>query len=108
MSSSTNPTTVDILIIGAGPTGLGAAARLSQRSHPNWQLIEARDGPGGLAYTTTTPEGFMFDTGGHVIFSHYTFFDQLIDTARGGSGPEQVRRRMKKKMTMKFFPFSTL
>ena len=79
----------DILIIGAGPTGLGALARLSQQStSPNCHLIEARDGPGGLAYTTTTKEGFMFDTGGHVIFSHYTFFDELINTAVGGDGPE--------------------
>merc|ERR1719224_309671 len=29
----------------------------------------------------------MFDVGGHVIFSHYKYFDQLIDTAVG-TGPE--------------------
>ena len=84
---------IDILIIGAGPTGLGAAARLSQQGHTDWRLLEARDGPGGLAYTTTTPEGFMFDTGGHVIFSHYTFFDELIDAAVGGNGPEHWNTR---------------
>jgi hypothetical protein len=87
-SSSSISTHVDVLIIGSGPTGLGAAARLTQRKHSDWLLIEARDGPGGLAYTTTTPEGFMFDTGGHVIFSHYLFFDQLLDAAVGGSGAE--------------------
>ena len=30
-----------------------------------------------------TPEGFLYDMGGHVIFSHYDYFDQLIDTAVG-------------------------
>lgn len=38
---------------------------------------------GGLACTDTTPEGFLFDMGGHVIFSHYQYFDELIDTAVG-------------------------
>jgi hypothetical protein len=27
-----------------------------------------------------TPEGFLFDMGGHVIFSHYQYFDELLDT----------------------------
>ncbi len=34
-----------------------------------------------------TPEGFLFDMGGHVIFSHWDYFDQLIDSALG-AGPE--------------------
>ena len=37
--------------------------------------------PGGLAGTDTTSEGFLFDYGGHVIFSHYTYFDNVLDTA---------------------------
>ena len=36
---------------------------------------------GGLACTDETPEGFLFDMGGHVIFSHYAYFDDLLDTA---------------------------
>lgn len=30
-----------------------------------------------------TPEGFLFDMGGHVIFSHYQYFDELLDAALG-------------------------
>lgn len=41
------------------------------------------DEAGGLACTDVTPEGFLFDMGGHVIFSHYKYFDDLIDTAVG-------------------------
>ena len=28
-----------------------------------------------------TPEGFLFDMGGHVIFSHAAYFDALVDAA---------------------------
>lgn len=45
------------------------------------------DEAGGLACTDETPEGFLFDMGGHVIFSHYQYFDELLDTAVG-SGPD--------------------
>ena len=34
------PEKVSVLIVGAGPTGLGAATRLHQRSHPDWALID--------------------------------------------------------------------
>ncbi len=41
------------------------------------------DEAGGLACTDVTPEGFLFDMGGHVIFSHYRYFDELLDTSVG-------------------------
>ena len=74
---------VDILVIGAGPTGLGAASRLNQLKHDNWLLIDGAAEAGGLACSDTTKEGFFFDMGGHVIFSHYNYFDQLLDAAVG-------------------------
>ncbi|KAI9145790.1 UDP-galactopyranose mutase-like protein [Paraphysoderma sedebokerense] len=72
---------VEILIIGAGPTGLGAAKRLAQLNHQNWLLVDAFSEAGGLASTDVTPEGFLYDVGGHVIFSHYTYFDNVLDQA---------------------------
>ena len=33
---------------------------------------------GGSARTDMTLEGFLFDQGGHVVFSHSTYFDELI------------------------------
>ena len=36
-----------------------------------------------MACTDVTPEGFLFDMGGHVIFSHYQYFDGLIEEAVG-------------------------
>lgn len=46
-------------------------------------LVDAFQEAGGLACTDITSEGFLFDMGGHVIFSHYDYFDQLIDAAVG-------------------------
>ena len=76
----------DVLIIGSGPTGLGAAARIYQhachgRYNGNWLLFDAGEEAGGLACTDVTAEGFLFDMGGHVIFSHFDYFDELIDAA---------------------------
>lgn len=78
---------VGILILGSGPTGLGAATRLVQHGYSNWLMIDQAAEAGGLACTDVTPEGFLFDMGGHVIFSHWEYFDQLLNTALG-SGPE--------------------
>lgn len=72
---------VDVLIIGAGPTGLGAAKRLNQINGPSWLIVDSNETPGGLASTDVTPEGFLYDVGGHVIFSHYKYFDDCIDQA---------------------------
>ncbi|KAJ3207348.1 hypothetical protein HDU67_007528 [Dinochytrium kinnereticum] len=72
---------VDVLIIGAGPTGLGAAKRLDHIKYDSWLVVDAFEEPGGLASTDTTPEGFLFDVGGHVIFSHYKYFDNVLDEA---------------------------
>ena len=74
-----------IVIVGAGPTGLGAATRLHQlgADAPDWVLLEGEGGAGGLSMTDTTAEGFLFDMGGHVIFSHWQYFDDLLDHAYG-------------------------
>ncbi len=75
------PTEVDVLVIGAGPTGLGAAKRLHQLNLNSWALIDSAEEAGGLASTDVTKEGFLFDVGGHVIFSHYAYFDDAIQEA---------------------------
>jgi hypothetical protein len=31
---------VGVLVVGAGPTGLGAATRLNQLNHPSWLLVD--------------------------------------------------------------------
>jgi protoporphyrinogen oxidase len=77
---------VDILIVGAGPTGLGAAWRLDGEGHRDWRLCEADAAAGGLAGSVTDEHGFTWDLGGHVQFSHYGHFDQVMDDLLGPDG----------------------
>jgi len=71
----------EILIIGAGPTGLGAALRLEQLGRHDWMILEKEDIPGGLSATIMDKQGFAWDLGVHVPYSHYRYFDQLLDEA---------------------------
>ena len=74
------------IILGAGPTGLGAACRLQNLDHNDWELWEQDSGPGGLSRSVTDEHGFTWDFGGHVQFSHYKSFDDLMDEALGTGG----------------------
>ncbi|HEX4123991.1 MAG TPA: FAD-dependent oxidoreductase [Tepidisphaeraceae bacterium] len=72
-----------VLIIGAGPTGLGAAYRLKELGCTNFEIYDRLDHPGGLASSYTDSAGFTWDVGGHVMFSHYQYYDQVFDTLMG-------------------------
>lgn len=69
-----------ILVIGAGPTGLGAAWRLTELGHRGFTLHERNTYVGGLAHSFIDPAGFTWDIGGHVMFSHYEYYDRIFDT----------------------------
>ncbi|HWB54416.1 MAG TPA: FAD-dependent oxidoreductase [Tepidisphaeraceae bacterium] len=68
-----------IVIIGAGPTGLGAGYRLQELNHTNFQIYERSPYIGGLASSFTDSAGFTWDIGGHVMFSHYKYYDKVFD-----------------------------
>ena len=76
----------DLLIVGAGPTGLGAAWRLDARGERNWLVVDAAPEAGGLAGSVIDECGFTWDFGGHVQFSHYEYFDALMDELLGDEG----------------------
>lgn len=80
-----------ITILGAGPTGLGAAHHLHNLEYKNWQLYERNSHVGGLAASFTDPEGFVWDVGGHVLFSHYEYFDRVVNQALDNSFYEHIR-----------------
>ena len=80
-----------IVIIGAGPTGLGAAYRLHELGYDNWVLYEKSSDVGGHATSHVDEHGFVWDEGGHVIFSHYPYFDKLIDKVLGKEVHERIR-----------------
>jgi len=72
-----------IVIIGAGPTGLGAGYRLKELGYTNFTLFDRHPYVGGLAHSFTDPQGFTWDIGGHVMFSHYDYYDRCFDALMG-------------------------
>ncbi len=80
-----------VVILGAGPTGLGAAYRLHELGFDRFTLLEAAAHPGGLASSYVDSEGFVWDVGGHVQFSHYDYYDEVLDRALGDAWLEHLR-----------------
>lgn len=74
------------VIIGSGPTGLGAAYRLKELGVTDFIVLEKEDRIGGLARSFVDEQGFTWDIGGHVQFSHYKYFDDLMLSALGADG----------------------
>jgi protoporphyrinogen oxidase len=72
-----------IVIIGAGPTGLGAGYRLKELGYKNFQIYDRLPYIGGLASSFTDSAGFTWDIGGHVMFSHYKYYDKCFEDLMG-------------------------
>lgn len=70
-----------ILIIGAGPCGLAAGYKLKELKHSDFLIFEQNDYVGGLSASFRDSNGFTWDLGGRVIFSHFKEFDALINKA---------------------------
>jgi monoamine oxidase len=56
-----------VVIIGSGPTGLGAAYRLQELGHSNFIMLDQASEAGGLARSDVDPEGFTWDYGGKLL-----------------------------------------
>jgi protoporphyrinogen oxidase len=80
-----------IVVLGAGPCGLGAAYHLNKLGHTDWQLYERNDYVGGLSTSFVDENGFTWDIGGHVLFSHYDYFDKAVSEALGDRYYEHQR-----------------
>lgn len=80
-----------IIILGAGPCGLGAAYHLNKLGHTEWQLFEKNSHVGGLSASFRDAAGFTWDVGGHVLFSHYAYFDTVVSEALGEDFYEHQR-----------------
>src|SRR5258708_1911163 len=72
-----------IVILGAGPTGLGAAYRLKELGYNNFQMYERSPHIGGLPSSFTDSARFTSDIGGHVMFSHFKYYDDVFDKLMG-------------------------
>ncbi|XP_038065590.1 uncharacterized protein LOC119735746 [Patiria miniata] len=74
-----------IVIIGSGPTALGAAKRLHDFgqgiNNSVITILEELGKLGGRASSVRDDKGFLWDDGFHVVFSHYTYFDRVLNMA---------------------------
>ncbi len=80
-----------IVIIGAGPTGLGAGYRLKELGYKNFEIYDALGRAGGLASSYVDSAGFTWDVGGHVMFSHYKYYDQCFEKLMGNEFQMNMR-----------------
>ena len=81
-----------MVIVGAGPCGLGLRARA--RTARALRLDDLRANTSARAATrrrSSMLRGFTWDLGGHVVFSHFGEFDALLDEAMGDDVYEHER-----------------
>jgi protoporphyrinogen oxidase len=80
-----------IVVLGAGPAGLGTAHQCSRLNLVNFEVYERAPRVGGLSSSFADQQGFTWDIGGHVLFSHYDYFDDVILKALGNNYFEHLR-----------------
>lgn len=93
------------VILGAGPTGLGAAYRLKELGITDFTILEKTGHAGGLSSSFTDNQGFTWDIGGHVQFSHYRYFDELMQRVLGADGWLTHQRESWAWMQHRFVPY---
>ncbi len=84
-------TNQSVVILGGGPTGLGAARRLIEIGEADIRVFDENACAGGLASSFVDTQGFTWDIGGHVQFSHYSYFDNLMNDLLGDQWLEHMR-----------------
>ncbi len=82
----------DIVIIGAGLTGLSTALHLEQRGFTNYKLFEKESEVGGLC-RSVHQDGFTFDYTGHLLHVKDDYFRKLITELVGMDNLNSIFRR---------------
>jgi len=81
----------NIIIIGAGPTSLGSGHLISKAGRGDLQIFDLADKSGGLSMSFVDGKNFTWDIGGHVLFSHFDYFDQVVERSLNGQYYEHMR-----------------
>jgi phytoene dehydrogenase-like protein len=66
--------------------GLGAAVRLRELGKQDGLIFEASHRAGGLAASSCDVQGFTWDLGSHLSYSHYDRADRCWDKALAPDG----------------------
>ena len=80
-----------IVIVGAGPCGLGVAYRLDELRYDDFIVYERSSHVGGLASSVQDDKGFVWDYGCHVLYSRSLYFNRVMDQLLAGEWIEQPR-----------------
>jgi protoporphyrinogen oxidase len=96
---------IKIVILGAGPCGLGAAWRLNELGVRNYKVFEKNPYVGGLSASFSDEKGFTWDIGGHIQFSHYEYFDRVMETVMPGDSWVSHERESWIWMRNRFIPY---
>ena len=83
---------------------MGAGYRLHELGYEDWVILESNDYVGGLATSFTDEKGFTYDIGGHVMFSHYEYYDTLVNKLMGSQYTE-LQREAWVYMEDRFIPY---
>lgn len=82
----------EIVILGAGLTGLSAAYHLEKRGFFNYAIFEKEKSTGGLC-RSINDQGFTFDFTGHLIHINNEYFRQFIQETIGLDNLYAIDRR---------------
>ncbi len=82
----------DIVILGAGLTGLSTAYHLEQHNFSDFKIFEKEPTVGGLC-RSVEENGFTFDYTGHLLHSNDTYFTQFLTDIIGFENLETIKRR---------------
>ncbi|MBY0109631.1 MAG: NAD(P)-binding protein [Candidatus Babeliaceae bacterium] len=82
----------EIVIIGAGLTGLSAAYHLEKLGFTDYKLFEKESEVGGLC-RSVYQDGFTFDYTGHLLHINDDYFKKFIDTVVGFENFNTISRR---------------
>ena len=80
-----------IVILGAGPCGLGAAWQLKKRGVTAFHVYEADDHVGGLSSSVTDAKGFTWDIGGHVFHARDKRMQEVFRDLLGNNSVSYTR-----------------
>ncbi|MCC7414708.1 MAG: FAD-dependent oxidoreductase [Epsilonproteobacteria bacterium] len=81
----------DIVIIGAGLTGISAAYHLEKKGFSSYRLFEKEQEIGGLC-RSVTQDGFTFDFTGHLLHASDPYFSELIAQVVGVENLNSIDR----------------
>ncbi len=81
-----------VVIIGAGLTGISTAYHLEQKGFTEFKLFEKESEPGGLC-RSIEQDGFTFDYTGHLLHTGDAYFKSLIDQISGLNNFNVINRR---------------